>query len=137
MVKVLDNIHSSSLKDSIAYSYSHLSGRTEEIRNKARLTFATLILFAKSRLPENITSDAPNQISERLITTGISYFGPFFPNHKNESPTKDDMLKVLGNSGFLVGAFTNLNPAQLQMFILHLKGRGIIHAGSFAKYVSF
>ena len=102
-----------------------------EAPESAQLTFTSLYRFGKiydrlkgkEKREETIYKPSSGELKERIVQSGISFFGPMFKDRPIE---RDSILKSLSEAGYDCSPLNNLTDPQLDMFYSRVLETGLI-----------
>lgn len=102
----------------------------------AKLTYVALKQF-KSLSKDRPSSIQDTPLKEAVVRTGAYYFGPMFVFDKGTGIPSSKILNELELQGFYTDSLRFLNNAQLNLFFITLKCRGLVTDRQFLGYVKY
>lgn len=102
----------------------------------SKLTLASLFHF-KSISKDKDAPDISTKLKASLVKTGAFYFGPMFVLDKGTCVPSPKILKELEKQGFYTEPLRHMNNAQLNLFFITLKCRGIVSDKTFIGYLKY
>jgi len=115
---------------------ARVSVDSHEDSRSAKLTYAALTQFG------SFSGDKPaptldTKLKERVVKTGAYYFGPMFVLDKGTGIPTSKILKELQLKGFYTEPLKFMNNAQLNLFFITVKCRGLVTDRHFMGYVKY
>lgn len=102
----------------------------------AKLTYAALAQFERTS-EEKGAPEQTTPLKEAVVRTGAYYFGPMFVLDKGTGIPSNKIIDELDSKGFYTKSLQHLNNAQLNLFFITLKCRGLVSDRHFMGYVKY
>lgn len=102
----------------------------------AKLTLAALVQFEKMSV-DKVALNSDTKLKSALVKTGAYYFGPMFVLDKGTCVPNKKILKELNLQGFYTKPLEAMNNAQLNLFFITIKCRGIVSDRSFVSFIKY
>jgi len=133
MKGLLNTNSDAALEACIADTKAAMTGEDEKA---AKLTYAALSQFRRVS-SEKVTPTQRTPLKEAVVRTGAYYFGPMFVLDKGTGIATNKLIAELDSKGFYTRSLRHLNNAQINLFFITLKCRGLVSDRHFMGYVKY